>query len=60
MMDLDVLPEHLIVVGGNYIGLEFAQMYRHFGSRVTVLEYADRIIAREDAEVCAESKAAIC
>jgi len=57
MMDLDVLPEHLIVVGGSYIGLEFAQMYRRFGSRVTVLEYADRIIAREDAEVCAEVQA---
>ena len=38
MMDLDTLPEHLIVVGGSYIGLEFAQMYRRFGSRVTVLE----------------------
>src|SRR2546427_681823 len=36
MMDLDVLPDHLIVVGGSYIGLEFAQMYRRFGSKVTV------------------------
>ena len=51
MMDIDVLPEHLIVVGGSYIGLEFAQMYRRFGSRVTVIEYADRLIAREDPEV---------
>jgi pyruvate/2-oxoglutarate dehydrogenase complex dihydrolipoamide dehydrogenase (E3) component len=51
MMELDVLPEHLIVVGGSYIGLEFAQMYRRFGSRVTVIEYADRLIAREDPEV---------
>ncbi len=51
MMSVDFLPEHLIVVGGSYIGLEFAQMYRRFGSKVTVLEYADRLIAREDPEV---------
>lgn len=57
MMDLDVLPQHLVVVGGSYIGLEFAQMYRRFGSEVTVLEYADRIIAREDADVSNEVKA---
>ncbi len=54
MMSLDVLPEHLIVVGGSYIGLEFAQMFRRFGSQVTVLESGDRLIAREDAEVSAE------
>jgi pyruvate/2-oxoglutarate dehydrogenase complex dihydrolipoamide dehydrogenase (E3) component len=54
ILELDVLPEHLIVVGGSYIGLEFAQMFRRFGSRVTVLEYADRIIAREDDEVSRE------
>jgi len=57
MMELDQLPEHLLVVGGSYIGLEFAQMYRRFGSRVTVLEYADRLIAREDAEVSREVQA---
>ena len=51
MMDIDFLPEHLIVVGGSYIGLEFAQMYRRFGSRVTVVEMAPRIVAREDEEV---------
>lgn len=51
MMGLDALPEHLIVVGGSYIGLEFAQMYRRFGSEVTVVEYADRLIAREDPEI---------
>jgi len=51
MMDLDVLPEHLIIAGGSYIGLEFAQMYRRFGSRVTVLEYGDRLIGREDPEI---------
>ncbi|HTQ00225.1 MAG TPA: FAD-containing oxidoreductase [Casimicrobiaceae bacterium] len=51
IMDVDFLPPHLIVVGGSYIGLEFAQMYRRFGSRVTVVEKLPRIIAREDAEV---------
>ena len=51
MMAIDTLPEHLLVAGGSYIGLEFAQMYRRFGSRVTVIEYGDRLIAREDREV---------
>jgi pyruvate/2-oxoglutarate dehydrogenase complex dihydrolipoamide dehydrogenase (E3) component len=51
MMDVDFLPEHLIVIGGSYVGLEFAQMYRRFGSRVTVVEMAPRLIAREDPEV---------
>jgi pyruvate/2-oxoglutarate dehydrogenase complex dihydrolipoamide dehydrogenase (E3) component len=51
MMDVDFLPEHLIVVGGSYIGLEFAQMYRRFGSEVTVVEMAPRLIAREDPDV---------
>ncbi len=51
MMDLDVLPEHLIIVGGSYIGLEFAQMYRRFGSEVTVLEHGPRLVAREDQDV---------
>jgi pyruvate/2-oxoglutarate dehydrogenase complex dihydrolipoamide dehydrogenase (E3) component len=54
MMDVDTLPEHLLIIGGSYIGLEFAQMYRRFGARVTVLEYGDRLIAREDADVSAE------
>jgi pyruvate/2-oxoglutarate dehydrogenase complex dihydrolipoamide dehydrogenase (E3) component len=57
MMALDTLPEHLIVAGGSYIGLEFAQMYRRFGSKVTVLEYADRLIAREDPEISREVQA---
>jgi pyruvate/2-oxoglutarate dehydrogenase complex dihydrolipoamide dehydrogenase (E3) component len=51
MLDVDVLPEHLIVIGGSYIGLEFAQMYRRFGSRVTVIEMGERLISREDPEV---------
>jgi pyruvate/2-oxoglutarate dehydrogenase complex dihydrolipoamide dehydrogenase (E3) component len=53
MMDLTELPEHLIVVGGSYIGLEFAQMFRRFGSKVTVVEKGPRLIAREDEDVSA-------
>ena len=53
IMALDTVPEHLIVAGGSYIGLEFAQMYRRFGSRVTVVEHLDRLVAREDREVSA-------
>ena len=56
IMDVDFLPEHLIVIGGSYIGLEFAQMYRRFGSRVTVVEKGDRLIARDDEDVSAEVK----
>ncbi|MDH3635947.1 MAG: FAD-containing oxidoreductase [Gammaproteobacteria bacterium] len=51
MMDVDFLPQHLIIVGGSYIGLEFAQMYRRFGSEVTVVEKHDRIIGRDDDDV---------
>src|SRR4029450_10038427 len=53
MMDVDFLPRHLVIVGGSYIGLEFAQMYRRFGSEVTVIEMAPRLIAREDEDVSA-------
>ncbi len=53
MMEIDFLPEHLIIIGGSYIGLEFAQMYRRFGSKVTVVEMADRIISRDDNDVSA-------
>jgi pyruvate/2-oxoglutarate dehydrogenase complex dihydrolipoamide dehydrogenase (E3) component len=51
MMDVDFLPEHLIVIGGSYIGLEFAQMYRRFGSEVTIVEMGPRLIQREDEDV---------
>ncbi|WP_426399640.1 FAD-containing oxidoreductase [Ralstonia sp. R-29] len=51
MMDVDFLPEHLIVIGGSYVGLEFGQMYRRFGSRVTIIEKGPRLIAREDEDV---------
>jgi pyruvate/2-oxoglutarate dehydrogenase complex dihydrolipoamide dehydrogenase (E3) component len=56
MMEVDVLPEHLVIIGGSYIGLEFAQMYRRFGSRVTVVEMGDRLIARDDEDVSAAVK----
>jgi pyruvate/2-oxoglutarate dehydrogenase complex dihydrolipoamide dehydrogenase (E3) component len=48
---LETLPEHLVIVGGSYIGLEFAQMYRRFGARVTVVEMGPRLIGREDADI---------
>jgi pyruvate/2-oxoglutarate dehydrogenase complex dihydrolipoamide dehydrogenase (E3) component len=51
MMDVDFLPEHLVIVGGSYVGLEFAQMYRRFGSDVTIVEMGPRLIAREDEDV---------
>ena len=56
MMEVDFLPEHLVIVGGSYIGLEFAQMYRRFGSRVTVVEMGPRLIGREDEDVSAAVK----
>ena len=51
LMRLEVLPTHLVIVGGSYIGLEFAQMFRRFGSEVTVIEHGDRLIAREDRDI---------
>jgi pyruvate/2-oxoglutarate dehydrogenase complex dihydrolipoamide dehydrogenase (E3) component len=51
MMEVDFVPEHLIVIGGSYVGLEFAQMYRRFGSEVTVVEMGPRLVQREDEEV---------
>jgi pyruvate/2-oxoglutarate dehydrogenase complex dihydrolipoamide dehydrogenase (E3) component len=53
-MDLEFVPEHLLVVGGSYVGLEFAQMFRRFGSRVTVVEMGPRLVGREDEDVSAE------
>src|SRR5581483_3298251 len=52
MMGVDFLPRHLIVIGGSYVGLEFGQMFRRFGSEVTVVEKGARLIGREDADVC--------
>jgi pyruvate/2-oxoglutarate dehydrogenase complex dihydrolipoamide dehydrogenase (E3) component len=51
MMDIDFLPSHLMILGGSYVGLEFAQVYRRFGSEVTVIEYGPRLISREDPDV---------
>jgi pyruvate/2-oxoglutarate dehydrogenase complex dihydrolipoamide dehydrogenase (E3) component len=53
MMRVDFLPRHLIVVGGSYIGLEFGQMFRRFGSEVTIVEMGPRLIQREDEDVSA-------
>jgi pyruvate/2-oxoglutarate dehydrogenase complex dihydrolipoamide dehydrogenase (E3) component len=57
MMAVDFLPEHLVIVGGSYIGLEFAQMYRRFGSKVTVVEKAPKLLPREDDDVAQEIRA---
>lgn len=54
ILDLTEIPEHLVVLGGNYIGLEFAQLFHRFGSKVTVLEKSARIIGREDENVSSE------
>jgi len=51
MMAIETLPQHLVIVGGSYIGLEFAQMYRRFGAQVTVVEMGPRLIGREDPEI---------
>ena len=51
MMDIDFLPAHLVIVGGSYVGLEFGQMYRRFGSEVTIVEMGPRLIQREDEDV---------
>jgi pyruvate/2-oxoglutarate dehydrogenase complex dihydrolipoamide dehydrogenase (E3) component len=51
MMDIDFLPEHFIVIGGSYVGLEFAQIYRRFGCEVTIVEMGPRLIGREDEDV---------
>jgi len=53
MMSVDFLPRHLIVVGGSYVGLEFGQMFRRFGSEVTIIEMGPRLVGREDEDVSA-------
>jgi pyruvate/2-oxoglutarate dehydrogenase complex dihydrolipoamide dehydrogenase (E3) component len=53
MMEVDFVPPHLLIVGGSYVGLEFAQMFRRFGSEVTVIEMSSRLIQREDEDVSA-------
>ena len=59
IMELDALPEHLLIVGGSYIGLEFAQMYRRFGSQVTVIEKSAKLLPREDDDVAAGIRAVL-
>jgi pyruvate/2-oxoglutarate dehydrogenase complex dihydrolipoamide dehydrogenase (E3) component len=56
IMDIDYAPRHLVILGGSYIGLEFAQIYRRFGSEVTVIEAAPRLVPREDADISAAIK----
>src|SRR3546814_4550295 len=53
ILELDRVPEHLLIVGGSYIGLEYAQMHRRFGADVTVVEKGPRLIGREDEDVSA-------
>jgi len=59
MMRVDFRPPHLVIVGGSYIGLEFAQMYRRFGSQVTVVERMPKLLPREDDDVAAEIRAIV-
>ena len=56
ILDLETLPEHLVIIGGSYIALEFAQMYRRFGAQVTVIEKGPRLTSREDEDVSAAIK----
>jgi len=57
ILELESLPRHLVVVGGSYVGLEFAQIFRRFGSEVTVIEKSSRLVSREDQDVSASVKA---
>jgi pyruvate/2-oxoglutarate dehydrogenase complex dihydrolipoamide dehydrogenase (E3) component len=59
VMQLTTLPEHLLILGGGYIGLEFGQMFRRFGSRVTILHMGKQIITREDPEIAVELQKAL-
>src|SRR3954454_937678 len=56
ILELDTVPEHLVIIGGSYIALEFAQMYRRFGAGVTVIERGSRLTSREDEDVSATVK----
>jgi pyruvate/2-oxoglutarate dehydrogenase complex dihydrolipoamide dehydrogenase (E3) component len=56
LLALETLPKHLVIVGGSYIGIEFGQMYRRFGSEVTIIEKASRLVSREDEDVSATVK----
>jgi len=54
IMELDEVPDHLLILGGGYIGLEFGQMFRRFGSKVTIIQRGDQLLAREDADIAEE------
>src|SRR5690554_5219249 len=54
VMDLEETPDHLLILGGGYIGLEFAQMFRRFGSKITIIDSASRLVKKEDEDVCQE------
>src|SRR5256885_2962923 len=53
-MELDYVPDHLMVLGGGYVGLEFGQMFRRFGSKVTIMQRGSRLLAREDGDIADE------
>ncbi len=57
MMAVDFLPDHLLIIGGSYVALEFGQMYRRFGSQVTIVNRGDRLVAREDPDISAAIQA---
>src|SRR4051812_37708864 len=59
IMKVNALPPHLVIIGGSYIGLEFAQIYRRFGSKVTVVERAPKLLPREDDDIAAEIRAVL-
>src|SRR5262249_16938229 len=59
IMELDEIPEHLIIIGGGYIGLEFGQMFRRFGSEVTIIQSAARLMMIEDEDVSDEVAAVL-
>jgi pyruvate/2-oxoglutarate dehydrogenase complex dihydrolipoamide dehydrogenase (E3) component len=59
LMQVTTIPEHLLILGGGYIGLEFGQMFRRFGSRVTVVHHGPQIVSREDPEIAAELQKAL-
>ncbi|MGH9356229.1 MAG: FAD-dependent oxidoreductase, partial [Terriglobia bacterium] len=59
VMELTATPDHLVILGGGYVGLEFGQMFRRFGSRVTIIHETDQILPREDAEIASELQKAL-